>query len=278
MKFSIIVPFFNNDENIDTLKITLSDYIGDKDVEVIIVDDFSCVDSYLNLKSAFSNFSNVHIYRNEKNMGPALTRNKGVEFAQGEYIFFLDADDGWIKNKAYIEYEYNILNGVAFSGSKALMIDRESFYSERNNKLIIEENNIKTVEFSDALFSNPFSTPSVCIKRNLIEQNLFNPDIRYSEDIDCWRRALNDSVGIQFNTKSTFIFKHPYLSSNGLSTNTWKMTKGALGSLFGLLINSKINIKFKFLIPFAIFYEFIKGLYREYRFFCFKLGKKHEKA
>lgn len=278
MKFSIIVPFFNNDESIETLKITLMDYIGDKDVEIIIVDDCSCVDSYSKLKNFFLDFSNVYVYRNEKNMGPALTRNKGVEFAKGDYIFFLDADDGWVKNKAYIEYEYNVLNGVVFSGAKAHVIDRNSFELERDLKLTIKDNNIKAIEFSDALFSNPFSTPSVCIKRDLIQQNLFNPNIRYSEDIDCWRRALNDSVGIQFNTRSTFIFKHPYLSSNGLSTNTWKMTMGALGSLFGLLTNSKINVKFKFLIPFAIFYEFIKGLYREYRFFCFKIGKRHEKT
>lgn len=279
MKFSIIVPFFNNHENIETLKITLMDYIDDKDVEIIIVDDCSCIDSYSKLRSFFLNFSNVHIHRNEKNMGPALTRNKGVEFANGDYIFFLDADDGWIKNKAYVEYEYNILNEVVFSGAKAHVIDKNSFELERDLKLTIKENNIKSIEFSDALFSNPFNTPSVCIKRDLMQQNLFNPNIRYSEDIDCWRRVLNDSVGIQFNTRSTFIFKHPYLSTNGLSTKTWKMTMGNLGSLFGLLTNSKINIKFKFFIPFAILYEFIKGLYREYRFFCFKIGKKnHEET
>lgn len=278
MKFSIIVPFFNNDKNINTLKITLLDYMDDEDVEIIIVDDFSNINSYSRLKSGFLNFSNVSISRNEKNMGPALTRNQGVKIAKGDYIFFLDADDGWVKNKAYIEYEYNILNGVAFSGSKANIIDRQSFKLERNINLVIKKDNIKTIGFSDALFSNPFSTPSVCIKKSLIEKNLFDPNIRYSEDIDCWRRALIDSTGVQFNCRSTFIFKHPYLSTSGLSTNTWKMTMGALGSLFGLLVNSKVNMNYKFLIPFAIFYEFVKGLYREYKFFFFKFGRKHEKA
>lgn len=279
MKFSIIVPFFNNDKNIDTLKITLMDYVQDEDVEIIIIDDFSCIESFVKLKTTFLDFDNVHIHRNETNMGPALTRNRGVGLAKGDYIFFLDADDGWIKNKAYIEYEYNILNGVIFSGARANIIDRNSFDLERNAELKIEQNNVRTIKFSDALFSNPFSTPSVCIKRSLIQENLFNPDIRYSEDVDCWRRALNDSIGIQFNNRSTFIFKHPYLSSsNSLSTNTWKMTMGALGSLFSLLVNPQVNIWSKLIIPFAIFYEIVKGMYREYKFFCFKLGKKHEKA
>lgn len=276
MNFSIVVPFFNNVSSLDTLYITLSDYFNDSLVEIIILDDKSHTDNYLKLVEKFKNIANVVVVQNSSNLGPAVTRNNGVTMSKGEYIFFLDADDGWCKNKAYLEYQNNVKNGIDFSGSKAKLINSSDYNVVRNEEIYSNISDFKKITFIDSLFSNPFSTPSVCIKRKIILKNNFNSNMRYSEDVDCWRRILIENSAIQFNEQCTYIFKHPYLSdSSSLSTNTLKMTLGALESLLKLFFMTKMGFINRFFIFFALFYELIKGIYREFKFLFYKIGRKN---
>ena len=47
----------------------------------------------------YCQFPQIRYVKNEKNLGVAQTRNKGVSLARGAYIAFLDADDYWAENK-----------------------------------------------------------------------------------------------------------------------------------------------------------------------------------
>ena len=60
-------------------------------VEVIVIDDCSSDDTSGVLKKSFDH--KVIYYRNPKNMGPAFSRNIGLDFAKGKYIGLLDSDD-----------------------------------------------------------------------------------------------------------------------------------------------------------------------------------------
>ena len=46
-----------------------------------------------------NNNPKVKIYRNQKNIGAAQSRNIGISKSNGEYISFIDADDTWNENK-----------------------------------------------------------------------------------------------------------------------------------------------------------------------------------
>ena len=41
----------------------------------------------------------IKIFKNEKNCGAGLSRNKAAKVAEGKYLAFLDADDIWKPNK-----------------------------------------------------------------------------------------------------------------------------------------------------------------------------------
>ena len=62
------------------------------DFEVICIDDGSSDNSWNILNSYANKDSRIRVIR-QKNSGPGLTRNHGIDLALGEYLFFVDADD-----------------------------------------------------------------------------------------------------------------------------------------------------------------------------------------
>ena len=85
---TIIIPVFNNAETIIPLLDSLACQTIPAD-EIIVVDDGS-TDRTAELVENYP--IPVKILRLEKNSGPSVARNKGVETASNEIIFFLDSD------------------------------------------------------------------------------------------------------------------------------------------------------------------------------------------
>ncbi|MEY8705775.1 glycosyltransferase family 2 protein [Bacteroides faecichinchillae] len=61
--------------------------------EHIIIDDCSSDDSYEIAKTFAEKDGRIKLFRNERNLRVAYTRNRGLDFAIGDYILFLDSDD-----------------------------------------------------------------------------------------------------------------------------------------------------------------------------------------
>ena len=93
MRYSVIVPLYNKAEYVGR---TLASLFAQtrSDYEVVVVDDGSTDDSYLEAVRAAQGRSQCRIVRQD-NAGVAAARNKGVELAEGKYVCFLDADDWW---------------------------------------------------------------------------------------------------------------------------------------------------------------------------------------
>ena len=91
--FSIIVPVYNGKK---TLERTLASFISNKDYikDVIIVDDCSTdgTKSVVDKWKGYQFFGIIY-HRNESNVGPGVSRKKGIELAKSEWITFVDADD-----------------------------------------------------------------------------------------------------------------------------------------------------------------------------------------
>ena len=84
MKLSIIIPFYNVQPYTDQLLDCLLPQITD-DIEVILVDDGSKV-------PYSTEYEWCKVYR-QNNRGVSSARNVGLQYATGEYISFIDADD-----------------------------------------------------------------------------------------------------------------------------------------------------------------------------------------
>src|SRR2546421_5997513 len=85
---SVVVPFFNEEENMSILQSELRAAIGGIDHEIIFVDDGSTDRSAEKIEAA----PNVRILRFEKNTGQSAALYAGIHAARGKTIVTIDSD------------------------------------------------------------------------------------------------------------------------------------------------------------------------------------------
>lgn len=113
-RVSVIIPVYNVQEFLEECldsvvgqtinNMELSDGYK-RNLQIILVDDGSTDDSAVIAKEYADKYENIE-YVYEENQGLGHARNYGCEFAQGDYIIFLDSDDR-VPPKAY-ERMYNL--------------------------------------------------------------------------------------------------------------------------------------------------------------------------
>jgi Glycosyltransferases involved in cell wall biogenesis len=95
-----------------------------KNWELLIVDDCS-TDNTDEIVKLFLADSRIKYFHNEKNSGAALTRNKAMREAQGEWIAFLDSDDLWEPEKLEHQIKFMKEKGYVLSYTEYEKIDEE---------------------------------------------------------------------------------------------------------------------------------------------------------
>jgi len=92
--FSIVVPFYNEQENIPPLYMKLTevmDKIGEP-YELVFVDDGSKDDTFKVLSEIYEHDRRVNVVRLRRNFGQAPALKAGFDFARGDVIISMDGD------------------------------------------------------------------------------------------------------------------------------------------------------------------------------------------
>lgn len=92
--------------------------------ELLLVDDCS-TDNTDEIVATFKD-PRIRYFKNENNRGAALTRNRAMREAQGEWIAFLDSDDLWMPQKLEKQINFMIKNSLVFSYHEYVKMDEES--------------------------------------------------------------------------------------------------------------------------------------------------------
>lgn len=92
MKLSVIVPCYNV---ANTIKRTIESIIKNeiKDMEILVIDDFSTDNTYQVLESLAKKYKQICILKHKENKGLSEARNTGIKKAKGEYLSFIDGGD-----------------------------------------------------------------------------------------------------------------------------------------------------------------------------------------
>ena len=120
---SVIIPSWNTGKFIAESIQSVIDQTYEN-WELIIVDDCS-TDNTDEVVAKFTD-KRIRYFKNEKNSGAALSRNRALREANGEWIAFLDSDDLWNPDK--LEHQINFMNkhGYTLSYTEYEKIDEES--------------------------------------------------------------------------------------------------------------------------------------------------------
>lgn len=96
---TVIVPAYNSEKYIGRCLESILEQSFD-DFELLVIDDGS-TDGTGKIVKEYAKYDERVIYKKQKNMGVAKTRNKAVKMARGEFVAFIDNDD--FINKNYLE-------------------------------------------------------------------------------------------------------------------------------------------------------------------------------
>lgn len=98
-KVSIIIPLYNKNKYIENCLLLLLSQ-SYQDFEIIVVDDGSRDDSQEIVQNIAKENDKIRVFYQE-NQGVSAARNRGLQEAKGEWIWFVDADDrpdvDWLK-------------------------------------------------------------------------------------------------------------------------------------------------------------------------------------
>lgn len=191
---SLVLSYYNEKESWlrqcinSILNQTFTDY------EIIIIIDNPTIERKINdyLLNLEDMFDNIHVIKNDVNIGLALSLNKGIKVAKGKYIARMDADD--ICRSDRLEKELLFLKmgnyDMVFSnknviGEDSQLIDTAKPYMFGNENI----NNILTLY-------NCVVHPSVLIRKEVILKLGGYRDFKQAQDYDLWLRLLSNNYKI----------------------------------------------------------------------------------
>ena len=91
--------------------------------EIIVIDDGSDDKT----QSIAQDFPNIR-YFYQKNSGVSAARNRGIKYANSDWIAFLDSDDEWHKDKLKLQLEFHRQNRniyMSYTDEKWVRGDKE---------------------------------------------------------------------------------------------------------------------------------------------------------
>lgn len=182
-KVSVVVPIYKCEKYIERCVKSLMEQTLDN-IQYIFVDDCSPDDSINKLEKILENYpkrkNDVLIISNDVNLGPSATRNKGMRYAQGDYIAFCDSDDFIELNMYEILYNNAIGFDIVFCDINII----ESYHHSYQYKVYLDCYKDKESFIKSVITSKWNPVCNCLINRDLIkEYSLVLPEhIRYCED------------------------------------------------------------------------------------------------
>lgn len=210
---SVIMPNYNSGKYISqAIESVLNQTY--ENVELIIVDDCSTDNSIEIIKSFQNKDNRIKLFKNEKNSGAAVSRNRAIKEANGVWIAFLDSDDIWMPDKLEKQIGFMTDNGYHFSFTH--------FYFDKNGEL--SEFSVKddSYDYYSIIKHNHIACPTVIYNSDILGKNYMPEDAIKREDFGCWLKMLKKYGKIYCLHESLLVVK---IHEGSVSKSKIKMVK-----------------------------------------------------
>lgn len=194
VKFSVVIPTYNR---ADCIRRCIDSVLNQtcQDFEIVVVDNYSD-DTTSEIIQSYNN-PRIRFFQNHNHGIIAVSRNKGVKEAHGEWICFLDSDDWWCCNKLQelkkrieqSDFLYHKMKPISNKGGGRL-----------------QGKKCKDDVFTQILISgNIMCNSSVAVKKRVLEDvGLLSEELALAgvEDCDCWLKIAKKQYKFDFISKS----------------------------------------------------------------------------
>ena len=155
------------------------------DFEFLIVDDASTDQTVAYLQGLRE--PRIRLLKSEQRLQIARALNLGMDHARGEWIARMDADDICLPDR--LSRQLDFLKEHPEVGLCGGRITYFGFYTGRFHGLPLSYEDVR----SSALFDNPFTHPTVMMRRDLFERYhlRYDPDYCPADDYELWVRAMH---------------------------------------------------------------------------------------
>lgn len=217
MLISFVIPVFNTGQYLNRcVNSILNQSIND--FEVIIIDDCSTDDSFDIARKFQYQDSRVSVYRNKANLLVGYSRNRGLDLAEGRYIWFVDSDD-WISDNAIELW----LNDLEFNRDiDVSVVGHFEFYEEKTRVTDrspvsidgVDDNFINFLIMTKGFHTMPFVY--IFSKDFLIRNNIRFSEGVYYEDLLFVGKSIFLASDIQILMRSIYFYnkKNPRSITN----------------------------------------------------------------
>jgi glycosyltransferase involved in cell wall biosynthesis len=177
---SIVIPTYNR---ASFLKEAIDSVLSQtyRNFELIVVDDGSTDDT----PKLFSSYDDKIRVITQANQGPSASRNRGIKAAKGDWIAFLDSDDGWKPDKLEKQVQF-------IKDNPEIKICQTEEIWIRNGKRVNPRKKHEMHSgwiYEECLPLCIVSPSSVMIHRGVFEKvGLFDETMLACEDYDLWLR------------------------------------------------------------------------------------------
>lgn len=206
---SVIIPAYNRKEPL----LKAIDSVLQQTIlpdEVLVIDDCSPFNTRDFLyEKGYLTGKPIKVLRNEANLGPSGSRNKGLAHAQGELIAFLDSDDSWDKSK--LEKQMQLFT----SNPELDLVYCGSMWISHDGKIRPAEHHLYKDRLWDRLVEGtwtPHISSTALMKKSALQKlNGFDPNLWHGEDLDLWMRLAQQNMKVDFCPECLAYF---YFDSN----------------------------------------------------------------
>lgn len=244
---SVVIPCYNSEKTIEECinSVVLECEENNLNYEIIVVNDGS-TDNSLNILQELQQKNKRIIVFTQKNSGPSVARNLGLENAKGEFIALNDSDDKWLKGKLKNQLEF-------LKNNPTVSLVCAKYELNPKEKKPIE------IFYKKEVFHNYFSPPT-SLFRKAVGEIRFKENQKYSEDMRFLLEVMKNFKCVYLPFLATKnVFGKAVFGESGLSSNLWKMEKGELKNIYFAFQIKKINF---WIFIFAYCFSFLKFIRR----------------
>lgn len=209
---SVIIPAYNCANFIS--RAIDSALAQDVPIEIIVIDDCS-QDNLDQVMEKYQEYPYIRYLKNEKNLGVAKTRNRGVSLARGEYIAFLDADDYWAENKLKKQLKLIAEKGTVICSTARELMNPDGTLTGHIIPVETE------YTFDDLRHHNQINCSSVLIKTEVALEFPMHHDDSH-EDYLMWLEVLKKYDGGCAINEPLLKYR---ITNTGKSGNKWQSAK-----------------------------------------------------